>query len=116
MLRFRSDQPISLLARWIVSRQVVTFAWHSDVLLPLFQFDFGRSGLRDGLRQVLVELSTTKSELDIAHWFARPNAWLTGSKPADAISTDANAVLRAARADRAGSIASTAAMRPFTPS
>ena len=100
LLRLRLDQPISLLARWIVSGQVVTFAWRSNLLLPLFQFDFDRSVLRDGLRQVLVEFAAVQNEPQIALWFARPNTLLAGSKPADALSTNASAVVAAARADR----------------
>ena len=104
LLRLRMDQPISVLARWIVSRQVVTFAWQSNLLLPLFQFDFARSAVRDGLRQVLVELSTRNDEPQIALWFSQPNARLAGLKPADCLSTDAGAVLAAARAARADQV------------
>src|SRR6202008_3343774 len=34
-----SAQPISALARWIVDRDLVHFAWQGAPLLPLFQFD-----------------------------------------------------------------------------
>jgi hypothetical protein len=32
-------KPISLVARWIISRTVISFGWRSQTLLPLFQFD-----------------------------------------------------------------------------
>ena len=99
LLRLSVDQPISLLARWIVSGQVVTFAWQSNLLLPLFQFDFTRAVLRDGLGPVLAALSSVQSEPRIALWFASPNSLLAGAKPADALANNASAVLAAAQAD-----------------
>ena len=99
LLRLSVNQPISLLARWIVSGQVVTFAWQSNLLLPLFQFDFARAVLRDGLGPVLAALSSVQSEPQIALWFASPNSLLAGAKPADALAKNAHAVLAAAQAD-----------------
>ncbi len=100
LLRPWADQPISRVARWIVSRQVVSFAWRADTLLPLFQFDLSRGDVRGRVHRVLLELSGALDEAEIALWFARPNVWLAGAAPANAILADGAAVLEAARADR----------------
>jgi hypothetical protein len=89
-----------LLRPWIVSRQVVSFAWRADTLLPLFQFDLSRGDVRGRVHRVLLELSGALDEAEIALWFARPNVWLAGAAPANAILADGAAVLEAARADR----------------
>lgn len=51
-------------------------------------------------QQVVETLVPAFDDLDLASWFARPNAWLAGACPADAIAGDLPAVVRAARADR----------------
>jgi hypothetical protein len=100
LLRSHSDQPISQLARWIVSRQLVSFVWRSQTLIPLFQLDFTQMSVRPSVQQVIAELSDVFDDWDLANWFVRPNSGLAGSTPVKAISTDLPAVLQAARADR----------------
>src|SRR4249920_1970349 len=46
LLRSTSWQPISLLARWIVGRKVISFDWNSNTMLPLFQFDLSSMTIR----------------------------------------------------------------------
>lgn len=100
LLRLRFDQPMSLLARWIVSRQVVSFTWRGQTQLPLFQFELDRMAVRESVRTVVAELSMAFDDWDLASWFAQPNSWLGGAVPADAIEHDLDSVLHAARADR----------------
>lgn len=100
LLRLRSEQPISLLARWIVSRQVVSFTWRAQTQLPLFQFDLVRMEVRASVQTVVAELSKAFDDWDLASWFAQPNTWLAGAVPADAIELNLTGVLQAARADR----------------
>jgi len=100
LLRRRTAQPISVLARWIVARNVVSFVWQSQTLLPLFQFDLSDMSLRCGTAAVVGELSGAFDDWDLATWFARPNSWLRDAAPVDVIDTDQPAVLQAARADR----------------
>lgn len=98
--RYR-EQPISAMARWIVAREVVSFEWGGNRLLPLFQFD--RAGMvpRPGVFQVTSELVCAYADdLDVAAWFTRPNCWLGGAVPMLMVDTDAAQVLQAARADR----------------
>jgi hypothetical protein len=99
-LRPHADQPISVLARWIVTRQAVSFEWQGCILLPVFQFDREGMALRAGPREVALELRGAFDDWDVAYWFSQPNSWLSGVAPVDLISTDQAAVLQAARADR----------------
>lgn len=94
------DQPVSVLARWIVEREVVCFIWKSEHLLPMFQFEPRSMSLRLPLRTVLSELVPVFDEWELAVWFSQPNSWLQGASPADLIGVDASAVLDAARTDR----------------
>jgi hypothetical protein len=99
-LRQRCDQPISMLARWIVSRTVVSIAWRAQTLLPTFQFDRRDMSLRTPVVQAIAELRDVFDDWDLALWFAQPNAWLKDSSPVDLLAQDDTAVLQAARADR----------------
>jgi hypothetical protein len=94
------DQPISVLARWIVARDVVSFAWRAETLVPLFQFEIADMTLRRGAREVMAELAGAFDDLDLAAWFASPNCWLGDVAPVVMIETNQPAVLQAARADR----------------
>jgi hypothetical protein len=100
LLRFRFDQPISLLARWIVARAVVCFEWRTITMLPMFQFDIADMTIRPQSRDVLRELRDTFDDRDVALWFVEPNAWLDGCTPVDVLRTDPASVLDTARADR----------------
>ena len=100
LLRRRSKQPISIVARWIVGRQVVSFEWQSQTMLPLFQFDPSNMALRSCVVEIVRELVDTYDDWEAAWWFASPNAWLDGAMPVERIDKDAQEVLDAARADR----------------
>lgn len=100
MLRARTDQPISVLARWIVSRKVVSVKSHSGTMLPLFQFSRCDMELRPRVVHLLEELEPVLTDWEVALWFARPNAWLGNAAPVQAIEVDARAVHDAARAER----------------
>ena len=71
LIRGPAGQPISLIARWIVNRQVVSIPWRSQTLLPLFQFDLHGSSLRPAVERVIAELTgvfdTPFSANPIAH-------------------------------------------------
>ena len=99
-LRRRLDQPLSLLARWIVKRQVLSFECHSQTLLPMFQFDPSGLTVHPGLRPVMAELIDVFDERELVDWFATPSCWLSGASPVAVFADDVPAVLRAARADR----------------
>jgi hypothetical protein len=101
LLRRHSTQPLSLLARWIVTRRMVSYVWQSEILVPLFQFDRDDMSLRRDSSQVVDELVDTFDDWELAAWFARPNSWLQdAAAPVELIDVDQQAVLQAARADR----------------
>ena len=100
LLRHRSDQPISTLARWIVERNVVHFAWQGTTLLPLFQFDRYRMLLNPIVLRVVRELRDAFDDWEIALWFVTPNASTNGVAPVDAFESNPLAALAAARTDR----------------
>lgn len=95
-----TDQPISMLARWIVARDVLSFDWQARKLLPLFQFEPQTMTLRSSVVDVIRELAPVLNDWELALWFARPNGWLDDAAPVDTIDSDAGAVYDAARADR----------------
>ena len=101
-LRMREvlDQPISWLARRIVARDVIAIDWHSEMLLPMFQFDPSTFALRRGCPEVMAELRDLMDDWNIAHWFATPCPWLWGVLPVDMIESGWHEVLQAARALR----------------
>ncbi len=100
MLRRGADQPVSLVARWIVDQHVVRVDWHGALLLPLFQFDLASASVHTGVREAITVLSGPFDAWETAEWFARPNEWLGGHIPADMITLDPAATVQAARADR----------------
>jgi hypothetical protein len=100
LLRKRTTQPISLLARWIATQRVVSFTWKAQFMLPLFQFELAEMSVRVPVSAVLDELAGVFDDGELATWFALPNAWLQGAAPVDALDVDRAAVLNAARADR----------------
>jgi len=99
-LRVTVRQPLSVLARWIVDRHVITFSCGAGPMLPLFQFDFDQGCIRLGAAAALSELAGVMSDDEVARWFVQPNTWLNGAIPAQTLMIDFPAVLAAARADR----------------
>jgi hypothetical protein len=100
LMREICDQPVSVLARWIVQREVVCFIWKCEHLLPMFQFELRSMSLLPHLQATLSELVPVFDEWELALWFAQPNSWLQGAAPVNLIDLDASAILDAARADR----------------
>jgi hypothetical protein len=100
LLRRRTSQPISTLARWIVAQRVVSFGWRGEYVLPMFQFDRADMTVRRDVSAVLDEFDGTFDDWDLATWFALPNAWLGDDTPVEVLPLDPQRVLRAARADR----------------
>lgn len=94
------NQPISVLARWIVKREIVNVVWHSRVLIPVFQFRSDDLQIRPVVRAALAELEVVFDDWEIAAWFAQPNVWLGEQRPLDLAAGNHVAVIEAARADR----------------
>lgn len=92
--------PVSLVARWIVSRSVVSIESPWGPLFPLFQFDLPTASVVDGMGPLLAELRPVFDDVELALWFVTPNDWLAGARPVSAMHHSFPAVLQAARADR----------------
>jgi len=92
--------PVSLVARWIVTQAVVTLESPWGTMLPLFQFDLSNATVHPNLRPVLSELRGAFDDAELALWFVTPNDWLAGAAPAQMMHTDLQAVRQAARSDR----------------
>lgn len=95
-----SSQAMSLVARWIVTRSVVTVPGPCGRMLPLFQFDPVTATPRPSMAPVLSELRDVFDEAELALWFVTSSNWLQGDRPAMVMNKNLPAVLRAARADR----------------
>lgn len=96
------SQPISLVARWIVSGRVIAIGTPWVDMLPLFQFDLRRAEVRPGVAMVCAELQGALDDAELALWFVTPNEWLDGEVPALALRTRLPEVRRAARRAAAG--------------
>lgn len=95
--RFHVSQPVSLVARWIVSGKVISIATPWGEMLPLFQFDLHRAELRYGVAMVRTELQGVLEGADLALWFVTPHERLQGECPAIALRARLPEVRRAAR-------------------
>jgi hypothetical protein len=99
-VRGRYEQPISTVARWIVSRSIMSFSWQTQTLVPSFQFGRPDMTLKSPVERVVCELQAVFDDWELVLWFAQPNAWLEDASPVDLLAEDEMAVLQAARADR----------------
>lgn len=104
LMRPHWRQPHSMLARWIVTRQLVSFTRGAQLLLPLFQFERLRMRPREGVVHVVRALAGVLDDEDIALWFICPNADLDGVEPLLAVMRDPVAVREAADGARAARI------------
>jgi hypothetical protein len=93
-------QATSMVARWIVSRSVVTVKGPHGWMLPMFQFDPATSTPKPSMAPVLAVLRDVFDEAELALWFVSSNDWLKGDRPAMVMDKNLPGVLHAARADR----------------
>jgi hypothetical protein len=92
-LRASCNQPVSVLAHWIVGHAVVSFEWLGERMLPLFQFDPQTMQPRHGVAELVGALAESLDEWDQAMWFARPNERFDGAAPAELIERDSTFAL-----------------------
>lgn len=95
-----ASEPVSLVARWIVTRAVISLDSPWGPMFPLFQFDLPTASVVDGMAPLLGELTRVFDDAELALWFVTPNEWLGGARPVLAMHHSLPAVLQAARADR----------------
>ena len=99
-MRGQCEQPISVLAKWIVAGAMITVDWRFDILIPIFQIDPHLRGLRPGCREIVAELRHVMSDWEIARWFATSDPRLGGLAPIDMLAASWRDVFQAARATR----------------
>ena len=88
------------LARWVVARQVFSFAWSGNFWLPMFQFNSKDLSLQAGLAPVLAELADVMDGWAMAQWFTEVNVALQGQSPVQAWHQRWSDVFEAARMQR----------------
>lgn len=93
-------QATALVARWIVSRSVVTVMGPRGWMLPMFQFDPATATPKASMAPLLAVLRGVFDEAELALWFVSSNDWLKGERPAMVMHKNLPGVLNAARADR----------------
>jgi hypothetical protein len=96
----RGGPDTATVARWMVRREVLCLDWHAQSWMPVFQFGVANMAPLPQLAPVLAELNPVYPPWALMAWFAQPNPWLEGERPADVLVSDAAGVLNAARADR----------------
>lgn len=87
------------VAALIDAGEAVHIEWGSQSWLPLFQFCRPGYITLPALPRAIAALSPTLDSWGIALWFARPNPWLAGARPADIAATRGVQVACAAMAD-----------------
>jgi hypothetical protein len=100
MMRPHHDQPVSVIARWLKQRTILSVGWRGQTFIPLCQFDRQTMQPREDFLCVLHELTDDFDDWELLSWLAEPNAWLGGRAPALCLDKDVQRVLLAARADR----------------
>jgi hypothetical protein len=99
-MRHQWEQPMSVLARWIVSRAMISLDRHSDILIPMFQIDPCSGGLSPGCRAIVAELRDVMNNWEMARWFAASDPCLGGRAPVDMLPASWRDVFNAARVAR----------------
>jgi hypothetical protein len=100
LFKSRSSQDVITLAHAMALRAVLSFEWHANVWVPLFQFERQHMTLKAALEPVLAALNPVCTPWELAQWCAKPHRLLDGQSPADALEADTLRVLRVACADR----------------
>lgn len=96
LVEHRAGEAVSL-ARLVHSGQVFGFEWRASLWIPMFQFNAIDLTIAAGPLVVRSQLPGIWSGWTVAMWFAMPNTRLKGRRPVDLMTSDFEAVLRAAR-------------------
>jgi hypothetical protein len=90
----RNRARFAQIARWIATREIVSFMWEAEPWVPMFQFEAGaRLMPRRRLQPLFAMLIPLYDPWDLANWFARSHPRLSGPRPADACTGRLAAVL-----------------------
>lgn len=89
-----SQARFAQIAKGISTREIIGFMWQSEPWVPMFQFETGLPVMpRRALQPLFKLLIPLYEPWEMANWFARPNQWLSGSRPVDECVAHLEAVL-----------------------
>ncbi len=89
-----SQSRFAQIAKGIAAREIIGFMWQSEPWVPMFQFETAsRWAPRRALQPLFKLLVPLYDAWEMAHWFARPNQWLSGLTPVDQCKNHLEAVL-----------------------
>ena len=97
LLGERSAGGAASLPNLIFAGEIFGFPWHGSLWMPMFQVAPDDLSVRPGPRRVRQVLPSSWSHWTLAAWFAAPNLFLDGQRPADALESNLVATLDAAR-------------------
>ena len=66
LLRKHFGQPLSMLARRIVARELLTFSWRGETFIPMFQLEPVTRSTRSDVLVLLAELAPALDEEEVA--------------------------------------------------
>lgn len=90
------QQPVSLLAKWIAGRKLVSFSWRAQLLVPLFQLVRPTMAPSQAIAECSRGLGELVDDEGFAEWFVRPCMWLGNKMPVELLLDQPDAVIRAA--------------------
>lgn len=88
------------LARQITERSVLSFEWHDENWLPVFQFEPATPTVKPAIQILVNELSGALDGWELARWFVQPNTWLDEVAPLPVLHSQFSRVHDVARALR----------------
>lgn len=94
-----TPQPLSWVARRIVSRELLVLNTPQALWLPAFQFTQPDCDIHPGVARVLSHLQPAFSDWEIALWFTLEHPALAQRRPVELLGTDDDAITRMAFAD-----------------
>jgi hypothetical protein len=97
--RLQSDG-LSKLARKVAAGELISFNWHENLWLPMFQFDPQTMEMHVGAHRIFSELAQVMDGWEMTHWFSTPHAALRDAMPVALLHSHCEATLNAARLDR----------------
>ncbi|MDO8906773.1 hypothetical protein [Hydrogenophaga sp.] len=105
LLEGRGRHTAGTVDKWMDRNEVIHFEWQCLTWLPRFQFDMVTKAPLAEVGLVATELAGVYDKWETALWFAHPSSALEGRVPADAMRSDPDLVIQAARRDRRLAIA-----------
>lgn len=97
-LRSRSRPDTEQLARWIVTREIISFDWQGQKWFPWFQFDRESGRPCPLVGDIVHALCPVLDDWQMACWFVQPNVSIDNGVPAEELACQPANVWAAAHA------------------